>query len=374
MDRKYYQPIVWAAATVVLAVATAWITTRASIRDTVPPPSVAKDSAPPKSVGRPVRVVALSFHNQPIDDIVRIVDEEGARGADLIVLPEAWPGAEPLPLDGPLMKRISALAKKHRTYIVNSIFRQGDGKDYNSAILIDRDGRVAGVYDKAYPFWVELERNEKLDVGGDIPVFETDFGKLGIAICFDVNFPELWRRLADRQAEIVVWPSAYCAGSALQAHAINHHYYIVTSTWRNQSLVYDITGEQLVSSKREGINVTRATLDLDRRVYHENYNWSKAQQMLKEHPEDVALDKYLDMEQWFVLRAKRPEVSVLSLAKQYGLEEHRDYIRRSRAEMDRRRGFTLDAPTGNVTTQVSAGEAPGVRKVNAAASPAVARP
>lgn len=374
MDRKYYPPIVWAAATVVLAVATAWITTRASIRDTVPPPSVAKDSAPPKSVGRPVRVVALSFHNQPIDDIVRIVDEEGARGADLIVLPEAWPGAEPLPLDGPLMKRISALAKKHHTYIVNSIFRQGDGKDYNSAILIDRDGRVAGVYDKAYPFWVELERNEKLDVGGDIPVFETDFGKLGIAICFDVNFPELWRRLADRQAEIVVWPSAYCAGSALQAHAINHHYYIVTSTWRNQSLIYDITGEQLVSSKREGVNVTRATLDLDRRVYHENYNWSKAQQMLKEHPEDLALDKYLDMEQWFVLRAKRPEVSVLSLAKQYGLEEHRDYIRRSRAEMDRRRGFTLDAPTGNVTTQVSAGEAPGVRKVNAAASPAVARP
>jgi hypothetical protein len=61
----------------------------------------------------------------------------------------------------------------------------------------------------------------------------------------------------------------------------------------------------------------------------------------------VALDKYLDLEQWFVLKAKRPGVDVLSISKQYGLEEHRDYVIRSRAEMTRRRGFSLvqSAPT-----------------------------
>ena len=116
-------------------------------------------------------------------------------------------GAEPLPIDSPLMQRLESIAKKHRTYIVNSMFRRGDGRDFNSAILIDREGQVAGIYDKAFPFWAELEKNENLDVGADVPVFETDFGKLGIAICFDVNFPELWRRLADRDAELVVWPS-----------------------------------------------------------------------------------------------------------------------------------------------------------------------
>src|SRR5687768_16847768 len=80
------------------------------------------EPAPINSVGRQVRVVSFSFHDQPIDEIVRLVDEEGARGADLIVLPEAWTGQEPLPIDGPLMQRLAALAKKHRTYIVNSVF------------------------------------------------------------------------------------------------------------------------------------------------------------------------------------------------------------------------------------------------------------
>src|SRR5215211_2727191 len=75
-------------------------------------------------VGRQVRVVSFSFNNHPVDEIVRMIDEEGTRGSDLIVLPEAWAGPEPLAIDGSLMQRLSALAKKHRTYIVNSIFRR----------------------------------------------------------------------------------------------------------------------------------------------------------------------------------------------------------------------------------------------------------
>lgn len=316
-----------------------------------------------KEVGRQVRVVSFSFRDRQIDEIVRLVDQEGAAGADLIVLPEAWAGKEPLPTDCPLMQRLTSIAKKHRTYIVNSMFRRDDSGDYNSAILIDREGSIAGIYDKAFPFWSEFEANADLDVGADVPVFDTDFGKLGIAICFDVNFPELWRRLADRHAELVVWPSAYSAGSALQAHAINHHFYIVTSTWHSHCLVYDITGEQLVNSKRDGVNITRVRLDLDRRVYHENYNWTKAQQILKDLPNDVALDRFLDFEQWFVLKANRPGVNMLSIAEKYGLEDHREFIKRSRAEMDRRRGSTLDQPTEKAADQVAATAAPIIRKV-----------
>jgi predicted amidohydrolase len=374
MNRIVVGLICLGAATICLAATTAWVTTLALIPHAEAALPQESDANPIKTVGRQVRVVSFSFHDQPIDEIVQLVDEEGARGADLIVLPEAWTGQEPLPIDGPLMQQIAALAKKHRTYIVNSVFRRGDGKDFNSAILIDREGRVAGTYDKAFPYWSELEKNSELEVGGDVPVFETDFGKLGIAICFDVNFPELWRRLADRHAELVVWPSAYCAGSALQAHAINHHYYIVTATWRNHSLVYDITGEQLVNSKRDGVNITRVSLDLDRRVYHENFNWTKAQQILKDLPDDVALDKYLELEQWFVLKAKRPGVNMLSIAKKYGLEDHRDYVLRSRAEMDRRRGFSLTGPTDKAEDQVSTTSMPGIRRVNVGVRPSSETP
>lgn len=220
------------ALTVIVASLTAWTTANLVVQQATPSPT-RKEKAPPAPViGRPVRIVSFSFRDKPVDEIAKLVDSEGARGADLIVLPEAWAGSEPAAMDGPLMQRFAALARKHHTYIVNCMFRKVGDKAYNSAVLIDREGHVAGVYDKTFPYWSEFDSVKDLAVGADVPVFETDFGKLGIAICFDVNFPELWKQLADHQAEIVVWPSAYCGGSSLQAHAINHHYYIVTSTLR----------------------------------------------------------------------------------------------------------------------------------------------
>jgi hypothetical protein len=137
----------------------------------------------------------------------------------------------------------------------------------------------------------------------------------------------------------VLWPSAYSAGTSLQAHALNHHYYTVTSTWTRDCIVYDITGEEILYQKSQDINVARITLDLDRRIYHENFNVAKRDRLLKEHGDAIEQDRWLKREQWFVLRARRPGVSARALAKQYGLEELRDYIDRSRREIDGTRGW-----------------------------------
>ena len=75
-------------------------------------------------------------------------------------------------------------------------------------------------------------------------VYDADFGKIGFAICYDVNFPEVWEMLAAGGAELVVWPSAYSGGRSLMAHAINHHY-IVTSTLEGTA-VFDIIGEEIL--------------------------------------------------------------------------------------------------------------------------------
>ena len=160
---------------------------------------------------------------------------------------------------------------------------------------------------------------------------------VGFAICFDVNFPSVWQRLADEGAEIVLWPSAYSAGTSLQAHAINHHYYIATATGARDSIVYDITGEQILYETSPDINVSRITLDLDRGIYHENFNLQKRDKLLKEHAADVEQEKWMRREAWFVLKVKRPGVSARALARQYGLEELRDYLDRSRREIDRMR-------------------------------------
>ncbi|MEZ4868273.1 MAG: carbon-nitrogen hydrolase family protein [Caldilineaceae bacterium] len=295
--------------------------------------------------GRPVRISSLSFYDKPLAEIAALVDREGAQGVDLIALPETWNMQyknQPERLDGPTVSTMAELAARHRTYIVCPLDRQDGDRRVNSAVLIDRLGRVVCSYDKVYPYWSEFDLSPCVQPALTTPpVYEADFGRIGMAICFDVNFPSVWQTLANQGAELIIWPSAYSAGTSLQAHALNHHYYIVTSTYTKDCVVYDITGQEIHYAKSDEINMSRVTLDLDRGIYHENFNIAKRDRLLAEHGDDVELEQWLAREQWFVLRAKRPGISARHLAREYGLEELRDYLTRSRQAIDQLRSQIL---------------------------------
>jgi hypothetical protein len=119
-----------------------------------------------------------------------------------------------------------------------------------------------------------------------------------------------------------------------QAHALMHHYYVVTSTQTGDCQVFDITGERLLDERVDGVSVSRATLDLDRAVYHHNFNLDKRDQLLREHDGDVVEETFYPREHWFVLKSNREGVSARDLARQYGLEELRDYKARSQRQID----------------------------------------
>lgn len=296
-----------------------------------------------EELGRPVRVVSLCFNGNDFLEILKIVDQEGAKGTDIIVLPETWRGDQLVEtLKGESITELSRLAKKHKTYIISSIELKKGKSRFNTAVLIDRSGTVVGSYDKVYPYWSEFDLKPPVEPGiTGAPVFETDFGKIGMAICFDANFPEVWQVLKNNGAEVVFWSSAYSAGSQLQAFALMHHYYIVTSTYSKDCQVYDITGEKILDEKSDDITIARITLDLDRGIYHENFNMGRLDKLLKAHGEEIEKEVYMPRESWFVLRAKKPGVSARSLAKKFELEELTDYQNRSRREIDKKRGFSF---------------------------------
>lgn len=314
-------------------------------------PSAAEAMEPtPRAAGagRPVRIVSIGFKpGLPLEKIAGLVDQEGTAGTDLIVLPESCRGQNEKSqesLDGPTIAAISKLAAKHRTYVVCPIDRVDGSTRYNSAVLLDRAGQVACVYDKVYPVWqAECVKQPPVQPGSKAQVHATDFGRVGMAICFDVNWTSLWREMADQGAELVVWPSAYSAGRSLQAQAIQYNYYIVSATQVPDCLVYDIDGSLMVHDKQNAgpdSNITRVELDLDRCVFHQDLNLpEKRDRLLKERADEVEQEQWWPMEGWFVLRAKLPGVSARALAREYGLEELRHYINRSRAEIDRCRGW-----------------------------------
>ncbi|HKI16387.1 MAG TPA: carbon-nitrogen hydrolase family protein, partial [Isosphaeraceae bacterium] len=174
---------------------------------------------------------------------------------DLAVLPETTvtntrgeASQRAIPFRGRVLESFSALARRHKTYLVVSLDLAEDsssGAVYsNAAVLLDRRGSVAGIYRKVHP--VALVGHDDLESGitpgREFPVFDCDFGKLGFQICWDIVFDDGWQALADKGVEIVVWPSASPATALPSARAGRHRYFIVSSCWRNNSTIYEPTG------------------------------------------------------------------------------------------------------------------------------------
>ena len=287
-------------------------------------------------MNRPIHILTIAARGKNPAQILRTLEAYCCPSLDMVVLPELWLGENAVPeaLDGDTIGKVSQITKKYGTYLICPLYTHDAGRGrVNSAVLLDRDGRIAYVYEKAFPYWDELKLSPPCEAGSKPGYYETDFGKIGIAVCFDVHFTALWRDMAYLGAEIVFWTSDYSGGASLQAHAINHHYYIVSTTRDRDCALIDITGKEIYYNTGTGITVSRITLDLDREVFHQNFNQEKIAKLLSEHPE-ILLEQNLFREQWMVLSSNSPKTSVKALAAEMGIEPLRSYKFRSEREIN----------------------------------------
>jgi beta-ureidopropionase len=290
---------------------------------------------PSKTPGRQVKVATIAIetggdHDKKLKLAVAHLEVAGQKGVDIACLPEEFAGYAAEFIPGPTTQAIGELAKKHRMYVVCPIREKAqDGRQYNTAVLLDRQGCVAGTYRKAFVFWTE----HGVSLGpADIPVFDADFGRVAMLICFDANFDEVWQAAARKGAEIVLWPSAYGGGLPLNGYAAIHNYYIVAVGRGN---IIDPLGKTVESTQTTMPKQLIATLDLDLTIVHKDFTREKVDKLMFEQKGRVELlPTPGDMEGWFVLRAIAPGVSVRDLCKQYQIETLREYRQRSRNELN----------------------------------------
>ena len=166
--------------------------------------------------------------------------------------------SEPVP--GPSTERLGRLARKLRSYIVAGIYEREGSIVYNTAVLIDREGKLAGRYRKTHLPREEWEAG--LTPGNDYPVFDTDFGRVGLIVCWDVQFPEPSRAMALKGAELLLLP--IWGGSELltRARAQENHVFLVSSSYDMRSFVVDPTGKVIgEATDANPIAVTEVNLD-----------------------------------------------------------------------------------------------------------------
>jgi len=304
-------------------------------------------------LARNIRVSTIAYQPVPTGENrlerthekMRELLEEAARAKpDLVALPEfcnvlglsmddSVAAAEEIP--GPTSEVCSEVARKHKTYIVLPIPEILDGKLYNTAALIGRDGEIVGKYNKYQPTIGEIEGG--IVPGSDAPAFDTDFGKVGCAICFDLKFMEVGQILARNGAQLVVFASMFIGGQRLEHWARDHGFYML-SCCPARSYIVDMSGRTLAETGSE-INQVRsnlvppiatAVINMDREFFHLDGNQNRFHEIVGKYGAGVEI--IIDYpEAHFTLASNMDDVTVQDIIAEFELETWRDYLNRARA-------------------------------------------
>ena len=163
--------------------------------------------------------------------------QAGEAGADLVCLGETCTGEEVIEdaYTNPFTQQAAALAVQYQMNVILPIAGLVEGLRRNVALVIDRSGTIAGHYLKVHP--TRREMSDGAIPGDNFPVFNLDFGCVGVAICHDLSFPESTRVLALRGAEILVWPTWWSGWgeelcyAVIRSRAIDNGAWLVTASF-----------------------------------------------------------------------------------------------------------------------------------------------
>ena len=221
-----------------------------------------KETAAPAP--RKVRLATVSRYprdSRKLEDnlqmYARDIAQAAAGKADIVCLGEAAncvgigkpfvEMAEPIP--GPTTEFLGKLAAQHKMYVVAGVIEKQGHIAYNACVLIGRDGKVAGKYRKMCLPDEEIEAG--LCPGDSYPVFDTDFGRVGLMICWDLSYPEVARELCSKGAQVILMPIWGGEECLAKARAVENQVYLVASGYDFKSAIYDRTGKAIAQAAKD---------------------------------------------------------------------------------------------------------------------------
>ncbi|MDN5916100.1 MAG: carbon-nitrogen hydrolase family protein [Pseudonocardia sp.] len=204
-----------------------------------------------------------------------LIDVAAEQGASLVVLPEVWTGlgystpdryreiAEPVP--GPVTDLLAKKAREHDLHIIGSLYaRTAEGRHHNLTPVIGPDGEIIGSYVKTHLFDAPnrtdirsgTRESDKVQAGDDLPVFQTGLGSIGVTVCSDLRFPEVYRVLTLRGAQIIV-----CASAFLSPRLDHWEFFIRARAAENQ--VFVVASGQVGTEPVSGISFVGRSMIAD---------------------------------------------------------------------------------------------------------------
>ena len=215
-------------------------------------------------------------------------------------------------------------AADNHCFIAYSAVRElPDGTRRNSTRLFDRDGKDAAIYDKNYTMIEETEQQGILP-GKTETVAETEFGKVGFAICFDLNFTELLDRYAARKPNLMLFCSMYHGGLMESYWAYRCRSWFVGAVSRNECAVLNPLGHLAARSTNYFPTVT-AEVNTDYEVVHLDRNWGKLQQARKKYGRKINIFDPGRLGS-VLITSETQEITAAQVVDEFGIERLDDYF------------------------------------------------
>jgi len=191
-----------------------------------------------------VRIVPVSLiwdqGHRTLPATLRALDEAGLAGADLACLPERCVDQPAETIPGPAAEEIAAKAAQYKMYVVANLLEREAERTYVTSFLCDREGHIVGKYRKSHrlPYEAGPDPDAGFALGDDLPVFQTDFGPVGMKIGTDHYFPEIDTVLRRRGARLIVWSTSpfpvrdeHTITLSLQGRAVDNRLYYAVARY-----------------------------------------------------------------------------------------------------------------------------------------------
>lgn len=245
-----------------------------------------------------IAVVQMDSQNDKGENLKQAcasIDEAASKGAKLICFPEVMnligknvgEGGGKEPVDGYTTKRLCEKAREHGVFIQGGSITEeveGERASRNTSIFISPEGEILGVYRKLHMFDITLSdgtpfrESDRVKAGDDIVVVPTELGTFGMSICYDIRFPELYRIMALKGAQILFTPASFTMPTGkdhweplLRARAIENGCYVIAAGQIGTKPAYAAYGNSMVidpwgtviARAKDMPGITYAEIDLD---------------------------------------------------------------------------------------------------------------
>ncbi|MFA5265220.1 MAG: carbon-nitrogen hydrolase family protein [Opitutaceae bacterium] len=344
----------WAAATMLLGIMMTPV-----IAEVSPEAANARQAHLPRKVllgtvvgGRIPSEATLETRLDKMDAMVEKMARQAAsaypsKGLDLVVLPEflLMRNEEELSKKtvrlSEVLPRIAACAKRHHSYLIAPALldESAESPKYsNAAVFVDREGGLLGIYRKAHP--VALQNSDSLEdgttPGHEFPVFDCDFGRVGIQICFDMMYAEGWQALAAKGADIVALASASPATAKPAMYALQHGYYVVSAVPRDHASVYSPLGIIEAEAQKPG-EVLVHQIDLSYAILQWDPLLDDGKALAKKYGDKIGY-RYYRTEDAGIFWSNDPKESIGAMLASFGVANVQSELARIQKLLEKARG------------------------------------